>query len=98
MFEDAKPLSSANWTDIHFWLTYLWIYVPLVLTFALTMLTAHAIIPSLIITGHIPASAGKFKIPMTGFAILILAAAVVMMVLAVNRTLDIEKFWDRWLI
>ena len=98
MFDDPKALSSANWNDIHFWLTYLWIYAPLVLTFALAMLTAHAIIPSLIITGHIPASAGRLRIPLTLFSVLIFAAAVVMMVLAINRTLDLEKFWDRWLI
>ncbi len=98
MFDDPKALSSANWNDIHFWLTYFWIYVPLVLTFALAMLTAHAIIPSLIITGQLPASAGKAKIPLTVFSALVLAAAVVMMVLTIERTLDLAKFWDRWLI
>ena len=98
MFDDPKALSSANWNDIHFWLTYLWIYVPLVLTFALTMLTAHALIPSLINTGHIPTSIGRLRIPLTLFAFLVFAAAVLMMVLAINRTLDLEKFWDRWLI
>ncbi len=98
MFEDPKALSSTNWNDIHFWLTYLWIYVPLVLTFALTLLTAHALIPSLIITGHIPASAGRLRIPLTLFAFLVFTAAVVMMVLTINKTLDLEKFWDRWLI
>lgn len=98
MLEDPKALSSANWNDIHIWLTYLWTYVPLVLTFALTMLTAHALIPSLISTGHIPASAGRLKLPLTLFAFGVLVAAVVMMVLAINRTLDLEKFWDRWLI
>ena len=98
MFDDPKALSSSNWNDIHFWLTYLWIYVPLVLTLALTLLTAHALIPSLIITGHIPASVSKLKIPLTAFAFLVFVAAVAMMVLAINRTLDLEKFWDRWLI
>ena len=98
MFEDPKALSSANWNDIHLWLTYFWIYVPLVLTFALTMLTAHAIIPSLIITRQLPASAGRLKVPLTLFAVLVFAAAVVMMVLTVDRTLDLAKFWDRWLI
>ncbi len=108
MFEDAKPLTSANWNDIHLWLTYFWIYVPLVLTFALTMLTAHAIIPSLMITGHMPASIGplsvnpgligRIRIMMTAFAGLVALAAVIMMVLTVNKALDVDKFWDRWLI
>ena len=98
MFDDIKALDSSNWNDIHWWLTYFWIYVPLVLTFALTMLTAHAIIPSLIITKQLPASAGKLKLPLTAFAGLVFAAAVVMAVLTVDRTLDLAKFWDRWLI
>ena len=98
MLEDPEALTSANWNDIHIWLTWFWTYVPLVLTFALTMLTAYAIIPSLIITGHIPASANRLKIPLTGFAFLVLVAAVVILVLGINRTLDIEKFWDRYLI
>ena len=98
MFDDPKSLSSANWNDIHLWLTYFWIYVPLVLTFAFTMLTAHALIPSLINTGHIPSSAGRLRIPLTLFAFLVFAAAVFMMVLTINKTLDMDRFWDRWLI
>ena len=98
MFEDPKALSSANWNDIHLWLTYFWIYVPLVLTFAFTILTAHALIPSLINTGHIPTSVGRLRIPLTFFAALVFLAAVFMMVLTINKTLDLAKFWDRWLI
>jgi len=98
MFDDPEALSSANWNDIHIWLTYFWIYVPLVLTFALAMLTAHAIIPSLIITGQLPTSAGRLKLPLTLFSVLVFAAAAAMMFLTVERTLDLAKFWDRWLI
>ena len=98
MFQDIQALTSENWYDIHYWLTYFWIYVPLVLVFALTMVTAHAIIPSLIMTGQLPESAGKIRVAMTAFASLVFVAAVIMMVLTVNRTLDLEKFWDRWLI
>ena len=98
MLEDPKALTSSNWNDIHVWLTLLWIYVPLVLTFGLTVLTAYGIIPSLVITGHLPASASRLKLPLTGFAFLVFVAAVVLMVMAMNRTLDIERFWDRWLI
>ena len=98
MLEDPKALTSANWNDIHIWLTWLWTYVPLVLTFALTMLTAHAIIPSLILTGHLPQGANRLRLPLTGFALLVLVGAVVILVFAINKTLDVEKFWDRYLI
>ena len=98
MFDDPKALTSANWNDIHLWLQWLWIYVPLVFTLALTLLVAHAFIPSLVATGHLPAGANRLRIPMTGFAVGVLVAAVVMMVLVINSTLDVEKFYDRFLI
>ena len=98
MFDDPKALTSANWNDIHIWLTWFWIYLPLIVTFAVTMLTAHALIPSLVNTRHLPASASRLRLPLTGFALLVFAAAVVILVLVINKTLDIERFWDRYLI
>ena len=98
MFDDPKALTSANWHDIHVWLTWFWIYLPLVFTFAVTMLTAYAVIPSLVITGHLPVAANRLKAPLTGFALLVFVAAVVILVLGINSTLDLEKFWDRYLI
>ena len=62
------------------------------------MLVAHAFIPSLVSTRHLPPSANKVKTPLTVFAVGVLAAAVVFMVLAINATLDVEKIWDRYLI
>ena len=98
MFDDPKALTSANWNDIHVWLQWLWIYAPLVLTFAVTILVAHALIPSLIITKHLPASANRVRVPLTGFALVVFIAAVVVLAFAINATLDVEKFWDRHLI
>ena len=98
MFEAPKALTSANLHDIHVWLTYFWTYLPLVVAFAVTMLTAHAVIPSLIATGHLPASASRWRMPLSGFAFLVLVAAVVILALGISQTLIIEKFWDRYLI
>ena len=98
MFEDPKTLTAANWQDIHIWLQFFWIYFPLIVTFAVTILTAHAIIPSLINSKHAPESLTRLRTPLTGFAFLVLAAAVVMMVMVIINTLNVAKFWDRWLI
>ena len=98
MFDDPKAVTTANWQDIHIWLQWLWIYVPLVFTFALTMLVVHALIPSLVATRHLPAGANRLRIPLTGFAAIVLVAAVVMMVLVIDSTLDVEKCYDRLLI
>lgn len=98
MFEDPKALTQEFWQDIHVWLRWFWIYVPVVATFAVTVLTAHGIIPSLVGTGHLPASANRLRIPLTVFAFAVFVAAVVLMVLVVNSSLDVRKFWDRFLI
>ncbi len=98
MFDDPKALTNANWNDIHIWLTMFWTYVPLIVTFALTMLIAHAFIPSLIITGQLSPSANRFRVPLTGFALLVLIAAITILVLGIDQTLIVEKFWDRYLI
>ena len=98
MFDDPKGLTGVNWNDIHVWLQWFWIYLPLLVTFALTVLTAHAIIPSLISTGHLPSTAQRWRPPLTAFALVVLVAAVVLMVLVISSVLSVTKFWDRLLI
>ena len=98
MFEDPKALTVADWENIHIWLQWLWIYLPLIVTFVLTMVVAHAILPSLVLTGHLPRTVLRLRTPMTGFALVVLAAAIVILVLAINQTLTVENFWDRYLI
>jgi hypothetical protein len=96
MFPDPIALTTENWQDISVWLTFFWIYVPVVFTFAVTLLTAHAIIPSLIRTGHIPEGANKLRIPMTGFAAVLLIVGVFLMVNIVIAAQNLEKFYDRY--
>ncbi len=95
MFEDPKALTSTDWQNIHMFLQWFWIYLPLVLTFGLTLLTAHALIPSMIITGHLPESAHKVRLPLTGFAALIFAAGVIILILAINAQLDVQNIYTR---
>lgn len=96
--DDPKALTSVDWNNIHLFLQWFWIYFPLVVVFAVTMLTAHALIPSAVATGHLPSTASRLKIPLTAFALLIAAAAIVMLILGINQTLDVRNFWDRLLI
>ena len=98
MIEDPKALTSVEWNNIHQFLQWFWIYFPIVVTFAVTMLTAHAIIPSLVITGHLPESTQRLRVPLTGFAALVFIAGVVILVLGINATLDVRQVWPRFLI
>ena len=95
---DPKALTSTDWHNIHLFLQWFWIYFPLVAAFAFTMLTAYAIIPSAVSTGHLPSSAAKLKLPLTLFALLIAVAAIIILILGINQTLDVRNFWNRLLI
>ncbi|MBC8279591.1 MAG: hypothetical protein H8E48_02290 [Chloroflexi bacterium] len=95
MFEDPKALTGTDWHNIHMFLQWFWIYLPIVLTFGITLLTAHALIPSMIITGHLPESANKFRLPLTGVAAIAFAAGVVILVLMINAQLDVQNIWPR---
>ena len=95
---DPKALTTTDWHNIHLFLQWFWIYFPLIITFALTMLTAQALIPSAVNTGHLPASAARLKLPLTLFAILVGVAAVIILIYGINQTLDVRNFWSRLLI
>jgi len=79
-------------------LQWLWIYFPLVVTFGLTLLTAHAVIPSMVNTGQLPESTQKLRIPLTGIAALLFVAAAVILILGINAQLDVKAIYDRLLI
>ena len=96
--DDPKALTSVDWNNIHLFLQWFWIYFPIVVTFGFTLLIAHAIIPSLVITGQLPESTQKLRVPLTGFAVLLFAAGVVVLILGINATLDVRNIWGRMLI
>ena len=98
MFDDPKALTSVEWNNIHQFLQWFWIYFPIVVTFGLTLLTAHAIIPSLVNTGQLPESTQRLRVPLTGFAVLLFAAGVVILILGINATLDVRAVYNRFLI
>lgn len=98
MFDDPKALTSVEWNNIHLYLQWFWIYFPIVVTFALTLLAAHAIIPSLVNTGQLPESMQRLRVPLTGFAALLFVAGVVILVLGINATLDVRQVYNRFLI
>ncbi len=95
---DPKALDSTDWNNIHLFLQWFWIYFPLVVVFAITMLTAYALIPSAVTTGHLPASASKLRLPLIAFALVVAVGAIIMLILGINQTLDVRNFWNRLLI
>ena len=91
-------MNAADWLEIGKWLTRLWVYFLCIVGFGFTFLAAHAIIPSLVSSGHLSQSALKLRPPMYATAFLLFAAAVVFMGLTVEKSLLLREFWDNfWL-
>ncbi len=80
---DPSGLGSADWANLSNWLTFLWIFFPLLITFAFSMLIAHGFIPSAVGTGHLPQKMSMLRLPLTVFGLAALSGAVIMMILAV---------------
>ena len=98
MLEDPKALTSVEWNNIHMFLQWFWIYFPIVVTFGLTLLVAHAVIPSMVSTGQLPESTQKLRVPLTGVAALLFVAGAIILSLGINAQLDLKAIYDRLLI
>ncbi len=96
MLPDPIAIGSLEWREIGTLLHNLWFYLCLIVSFAVTMLAAHAIIPSLISTGHLPKSAGLLRFSLTVTALVFLAFALTVLSMAVNLAYVIETFYDRF--
>ena len=96
---DPDQVTSADWANIHNWLTLLWIYFFVVIGFAFTMLIAHAWIPSMLMTRQLPPIAGRARIPLTLLALVALVFAVILMASVVILTPQaLSMIWERLLM
>jgi hypothetical protein len=94
---DPDALTSADWLNIHKWLVLLWTFFPLLITFAFSILIAHAFIPSAVMTGHLPPATARLRIPLTIFGFLALAVALLLFINAAFFTPQmLNNFWARF--
>ena len=95
---DPSGLGTADWANLSKWLTLLWIFFPLMITFAFSMMIAHAFIPSAVETGHLPQKMSKLRLPLTVFGLLALVGAVILAVIVAGLATDTlgniwRNFW-----
>ncbi len=95
---DPSGLGTADWANLSNWLTLLWIFFPLMITFAFSMMIAHAFIPSAVETGHLPQKMSKLRLPLTVFGLLALVGAVILAVIVAGLATDTlgniwRNFW-----
>jgi hypothetical protein len=95
---DPAYLDNEIWHSISVMLRFLWGYVLFALGFAALFLTAHAIIPSLANTGHIPSSITKMRPLVYAAAFGSLLIAIALLTMTLINTGWISKVWDSYLI
>ena len=96
---DPNALTSADWANLHTWLTLLWVFFPLVITFAFCMMIAHAFIPSGVATGDYPPALSRLRLPLTIIGLICIAIALVLFISACFFTpLMFNNFWDRFFV
>jgi len=94
---DPSGLGSTDWANLSNWLTLLWVFFPLVITFAFSMLIAHAFIPSAVGTGHLPQKMAMLRLPLTLFGLAALVGAVIQVILVAGMAPDtLRSIWGNF--
>ena len=95
---DPAQVDARLWSDIGNWLHWLWAYFFCVVAIAFTFLTAHALIPSLVESSHLPKSFMMLRRPLyLGTAILV-GLAVLFMIWTVGNTRLLDDIYYRYWI
>ena len=95
---DPNYIGSVEWHNIDQLVMWL-IFLPLsMIVFAFSMAIAHAIIPSAVTSGHIPANANKLR-PLFYGASAIGAVLVIIVVINIFTTVDVirDVYPDWWI-
>ena len=95
---DPAFVDNELWHGISTMLRFLWAYLLFALAFAALFLTAHAIIPSLVITGHLPGQAARLRPFIYAAAGVALVIAALLLALTLASADVVGKIWDRYLI
>ncbi len=96
---DPSGLGSADWANLSNWLTLLWVFFPLLITFAFSMMIAHAFTPSAVNTGHLPQKMSMLRLPVTVFGLVALAGALYQVIsVAVLAPDTLRSIWGNFWI
>ncbi len=95
---DPEFLTTEHWSGISTMLRFLGAFWFFIIGFALTLLIAHAIVPSLVSTRQLPLSAARLRPMLYLGALGILSFALIFIVLTVVNGDVIKDMWERWWI
>ena len=96
---DPSGLGTVDWNNLSHIVTLMWIFFPLVIIFAFSMMFAHAFIPSGVDTGLYPQKLSILRIPLTIVGLIALGGAVVLMASVIIQYPDtLRVIWgEMWM-
>ena len=93
---DPKPLSTAEWAEVGNALKFLWLALGFALIAGPSLLTAHAILPSVIDTKTVPAKWARFRAPLYVVGITCVAGIFFALFMASQNTDFLHDMYSRW--
>ncbi|MEE9284638.1 MAG: hypothetical protein V3V35_02800 [Dehalococcoidia bacterium] len=96
---DPEPLNNLDWRATSLVLRWVWLIVIFAVGFSTVMVLTHAMIPSLLDSGHIPDGlrerVRKLRFPLYVMAFFSIAFIAVWFWFAADSAHEIRRFWHR---
>ena len=92
---DPLQLTAADWNQVERTLGFLWVFWLTVVSAALLLLIAHAIIPSLVTTGHLGPQVQRVRPVVYIIAILVSLVAIYAFVGFVNESSVLRTIYTK---
>ena len=95
---DPEFITSADWREIGNLLHFYWFILLFAIAFGFNFLMAHAVIPSLVVTKHLPPSVDKSRRLFYTGALISLGLVLFFLLRIVQEAHILRSVWDRWWI
>jgi hypothetical protein len=93
---DPKPLSTAEWAEVGMALKFLWLALGFALVAGPSLLTAHAIIPSVVDSKSVAAKWTKFRAPLYVLGLVCVVGIFASLFMASENVEFLERIYSRW--
>ena len=93
---DPRPITAADWVGTNDMLISLWAFVGAMIVFAFCLMLAHAVVPSMVGTGHLPERAASYRPLLYGLSVVFFVVALAIFFnFAVNQVGPIYGIYGR---
>jgi hypothetical protein len=93
---DPKPLTTAEWAEVGTALKFLWLALGFAVVAGPSLLTAHAIIPSVVDTKSVAAKWSKLRAPLYVIGVVCVVGIFGSLFMASENVEFLERIYSRW--